>query len=602
MKLRPLFTLIILLSFFEVFSQAGIDNRIKKRPLMLDVNVSNLLQHTFNVECQIKNSPADSLVFMFPLVVPGAYNWNNAELYVENFQCFSANKQKMEVVKQGTNAWLIPESSDLHSIRYQIKTIDHKDAFDVVTKMAVSDSAILFNGFWVVGFFENYRNAPYSIQIHAPEHLKTTYQNHTENQSGSYNFQFSNYDNLARNPILFAPFDTTSLSVNGQKFQFSIFSENKNITARLMASYFKPMAANLMQAVPQKTETDKPYRFMMLFTDKTASVGALEQKNASTYCFMASWDTAALRETMQHVMAHEFLHQLTPLTFNSSENAAQKFKNYNSKHLWLYEGVTEYLSLKMMLQSNVISEPTFFDFISACYSQHKTLGSCAKTSLIDLSENVLQLEDENCFSDFYYRGSLLAFIMDVNIIATSKGRNNLLKAIKKYMNQNGVHFDEETFIGEFCEKNNIRTVGYLLTNFENQFREALHLAGHTMQNETKWWANFSYPSFGLKDVYRKDNGRWHIAFKSDAKIDDKNIELFAIDREQVSYDAVNRKLIYPPSDKPIELKYKLGNQTKKNDIEPELVYSAYEINETTLSENQTSLMKTVRAHLKGEKQ
>ncbi len=602
MKLKPLFTLIIILSIFEVFSQTDEVNRNTKKSLMLEVQVNNLLQHTFNIECQIKNSPADSLVFMFPMVVPGAYNWNNAELYVENFQCFSANEQKLEVVKQGTNAWLIPKSGELHSIHYQIRPIDHKDAFDVVTKMAVSDSAVLFNGFWAVGFFENHRNAPYTIQIHVPEQLKTTNQNHTKSQSGSYNFQFSNYDDLARNPILFAPLDTTSLIVNGQIFQFSIFSENKNISARLMASYFKPMAANMMQAVPQKAETDKPYRFMMFFTDKTASGGALEQKNASTYCFMASWDTATLRETLQHVMAHEFLHQLTPLTFNSSENATQKFKNYHSRHLWLYEGVTEYLSLKMMLQSNVISESTFFNFISACYSQHKILGSCARTSLLSLSENVLHLEDENCFSDFYYRGALLAFIMDVNIIATTKGRNNLLKAIKNYMNQNGALFDEETFIGEFCEKNNIRTVSYLLSNFENQFREALQMGGHIMRNETQYWSNFSYPSFGIKNAYRIDNDRWQIVFKSDAKIDDKNIELFSIDGQQVSYDVVNRNLIYPPSEKPVKLKYKVGDQLKKHDIEPELIYSAYEINEIGVIKNQTSLMKTVRAFLKGEKQ
>ena len=55
-------------------------------------------------------------------------------------------------------------------------------------------------------------------------------------------------------------------------------------------------------------------------------------------------------------MAHEFLHIVTPLAIHAQQiNDFDFYSPSMSKHLWLYEGVTEYTSVLVQVQQGLMS-------------------------------------------------------------------------------------------------------------------------------------------------------------------------------------------------------------------------------------------------------
>src|SRR5690606_36175627 len=87
------------------------------------------------------------------------------------------------------------------------------------------------------------------------------------------------------------------------------------------------------------------YAFIFYFTDQPVqSYGALEHSYSSLY-FMPEATIDQLNQQLREVAAHELFHILTPPAVHSGES--EDFDSNNpdmSKHLWRYDGVTEYFA------------------------------------------------------------------------------------------------------------------------------------------------------------------------------------------------------------------------------------------------------------------
>ena len=80
--------------------------------------------------------------------------------------------------------------------------------------------------------------------------------------------------------------------------------------------------------------------------------GALEHGNSSFYVLPDFGDTT-FTSMIKRVALHEFMHIFTPLNLHSEQIGNFDYVDPKmSKHLWLYEGVTEYFANLILLQSN----------------------------------------------------------------------------------------------------------------------------------------------------------------------------------------------------------------------------------------------------------
>ncbi|MBK8777324.1 MAG: hypothetical protein IPO25_07900 [Saprospiraceae bacterium] len=91
---------------------------------------------------------------------------------------------------------------------------------------------------------------------------------------------------------------------------------------------------------------------------------------------------------------HEFFHILSPLNIHSEELLKFNFSNpIMSKHLWLYEGMTEYLSNHVQVNQNSISTDSFYRNIENIILQMKDYRN--DVSLTEISSKTYgELDDE----------------------------------------------------------------------------------------------------------------------------------------------------------------------------------------------------------------
>ncbi|NDC83463.1 hypothetical protein EB093_07390, partial [bacterium] len=87
--------------------------------------------------------------------------------------------------------------------------------------------------------------------------------------------------------------------------------------------------------------------------------GALEHGNSSVY-FLPDLGEEMLVESVKDVAIHEFMHIITPLNLHSECIGNFNYENPKmSRHLWLYEGVTEYFAGLIQVRSGIISRSNY---------------------------------------------------------------------------------------------------------------------------------------------------------------------------------------------------------------------------------------------------
>src|SRR5690606_22743593 len=142
-----------------------------------------------------------------------------------------------------------------------------------------------------------------------------------------------------------------------------------------------------------------------------------------------------------------FFHIVTPLTVHSEEIA--NF-NYNepdlSKHLWLYEGVTEYFSDHVQVRHNLISPQTFLDKIQQKInlSQNNYNDNLPFTELSEKAAG----EHADQYGNVYEKGALIAAMLDIQLLDLSDrdmDLQDLLSLLSKRFGKQQPFRDEELF-------------------------------------------------------------------------------------------------------------------------------------------------------------
>jgi hypothetical protein len=532
--------------------------------------INDLYLDSTLIEYKIDSLIEDSLLFKFPKVIPGTYRYNIASEYIKHFQCFDNNDKEISYKQIDDNTYLIPNSGDLNKINYYVFKGKSNDVYDALTRIVAVDSFCIINPVSFLGYFDDFRQVKHSLLIEKPNGFSTNFFNISEPEQNAIDrFEYESYDELVENPLLYCRLDTTRL-INGDfNATITVYSDNKNITSSLISSWIRPISEVLNKYTSVVKSNNTPYRLMFIFSDEFELESALEQNLASVYCLRSNWDTAFLAKTIQHLVAHEYLHTITPLNFHSNIYNEQLFKTFNSKHLWFYEGVIEYLSLKANFESGQISIDRFMQYLAMMYSSLSSHTVVNEMSILELSQNILEQDDFNSFQKFYDKGALFAFFIDLSISIKNEGNENIVSALSTYRIKNGNIFDEESFIEEFLKSCNIMNINLDVSDhiFRKQLDSAFNSLGYTITESKIQWAESVYSQFFIKE-YSKNEDEFYISFSENATLKNKRIKLLEIEKTKVSESLILQKLIYPANSRPIEIVYELDNKIITTVIKP----------------------------------
>jgi predicted metalloprotease with PDZ domain len=157
-------------------------------------------------------------------------------------------------------------------------------------------------------------------------------------------------------------------------------------------------------------------------------------------------------DQMADVCIHEFFHILTPLGLHSEE-----IGNFNyidpqmSKHLWLYEGITEYFAGISQVKGGVITRDEYIRSVLRQKIVTADRYPTEKMPFTEMSENVLHKPYKKQYMQVYQRGALMGALLDIRIMELTQGEKDLLDVVLELRDNYGPDksFKDDTFIEEF---------------------------------------------------------------------------------------------------------------------------------------------------------
>ena len=404
-------------------------------------------------------------VFVMPMAIPGSYAKKDYGRFIHDFKVFDANDNEMNVVKRSENDFYISRANEVKKIQYWVEdTWDHQKRKNFVFQPggtnieAGKNYMINHHGFF--GYFENHKNMPFELTVEKPDSMFATTYLKTVPIDDTTDLVYSkHYVELVDNPIMYCRPDTSSFMASETKIVVSVYNRSGTITAAEIAGYLKPLSHALegfFGVLPVET-----YYFILYFTSPDDEVregkkglggfGALEHSHCSVY-FLPEYEyKPALKQSILDIGAHEFLHILTPLNLHSQFISDFNFRSpIMSKHLWLYEGVTEYFAWKVQAMDSLITPSQYRTEMTRKINESHTYPLFSFT---EMSENVLKKKNQKRYLNVYSKGAILAMLLDIQLLDLSDGAYGLKDLMMELVDRYGPNkpFVDEALIPEIVQ-------------------------------------------------------------------------------------------------------------------------------------------------------
>ena len=294
----------------------------------------------------------DEIIYRLPKIVPGTYEILNFGRFVSDFKAFDSSGKEMLFEKLDANSWKIIKAQNLRKLSYEVEDtwdteIREPYVFEPGGSNFEAGKNFVLNSHCLFGYFEGMKNLPYQIDITRPiEFFGTCSLTGVSSKDNIDTYTVSDYMELQDAPMMYNVPDTAVLNIGETQVLISLYSQNKITTSKFIAEQIREILFAQQEYLGGVLPIKK-YAYLIYLTPGgsiSGSSGALEHSYSSMY-FLPEMDQKYLAQTIRDVSAHEFFHIVTPLNIHAEQIGDF---NYNdpqmSKHLWLYEGTTEYAS------------------------------------------------------------------------------------------------------------------------------------------------------------------------------------------------------------------------------------------------------------------
>ncbi len=423
-------------------------------PIETAIDLVNINEDRAPVTINPGRFTVKTVTYRLPRVIQGTYSVSDFGKYIDDFKAFDYAGNEMAVNKVDTNTWTISNAKDLDKINYLVN-----DTYDIEvdggigkeqpfspagTNIETNNCVLNLHGF--IGYFDSLKNNQYKLDVTAPADFvrSSALQNVSSKTSEdgkniTTSYYATRYFEITDNPMMYGDLDVEEFQVGDIKIVLSVYSPNKVHSAASL----KETVFQMMQA--QKTylgdinATPRYDIFLYLSDGKDDSpkgFGALEHHASTVVVFDESMSEDALAENMTHVVAHEFFHIVTPLGVHSEDIHYFDYNNPTfSKHLWMYEGVTEYFSTLFQVDQGLIEEPEFYKKIMDKIDYSKSLDDAMSFTI--MSENVLKAPYKDQYLNVYQKGALIGMCIDILMREESNGQRGILSLMKELTNKYG---------------------------------------------------------------------------------------------------------------------------------------------------------------------
>ncbi|MDB0600522.1 peptidase M61 [Tenacibaculum maritimum] len=488
-----------------------------KKPIAATLNLTEVADDKVPVTIDPGYFTSQKVIYRLPRVVQGTYSVSDFGKYVDDFKAFDYKGKELPIKKIDTNTWEINNAVNLDKIQYWVN-----DTFDMEvtggiggdvpfspsgTNIEETNYVLNLHGF--IGYFDSLKHSQYTLDVIAPATVKRTSALQeiaaTKSKDGKVitsSYFAPRYFDITDNPMFYGELDVAEFSVGDIKIVLSVYSPNKKHNAKQI----KAVMEKMMQA--QKTylgdiNSTARYDIYLYLADQKETApkgfGALEHHTSTVVVLPEAMPDKMLAKSMIDVVSHEFFHIVTPLNVHSED---VHYFDYNkptfSKHLWMYEGITEYFATLFQIHQDLVKEEEFYNKIMGKIKVSLSMDDTM--SFTKMSENVLENPYAPQYYNVYQKGALIGMCIDILLREESNGNRGVLSLMKELSNKYGKNkpFHDDALIEEITAMT-YPSIGTFLKT---------HVVGTTPIDYGKFFAKvgLKYTTSMVKTNYLQDDG------------------------------------------------------------------------------------------------
>ena len=464
---------------FSAFGQSG-----KGSGYQYTVDLTRVVDDKVYVELTPPVIKSDEVTFYLPKMIPGTYAIEDYGRFVSEFKATDKKGKALAVENINTNAWKIKGASKLARITYWIEDsfdtkLEGPEIFQPAGTNIEENKNFVINSSGFFGYFGEMKETPFTVNVvrasdfygstgMIPKKLGEPVSSVSLEKGKPSNnkkvdvFQTESYDQLVDSPIMYANADTAIVQVGNTEVLIGSYSPNGVVNSKQIANSVREVLMAQKEFLGGTLPVDK-YAFIFYFTDQPVySYGALEHSYSSFY-FMPERTIEQMNQQLRDFAAHEFFHIVTPLTIHSEEIGNFDFNDPEmSKHLWLYEGVTEYFAGSVQVKYGLISPEQYLGVLREKMITADQFED--EVPFTEISKKTLD-EHKDQYYNVYMKGALIGMCLDIKMRKLSDGKygmQNLVKDLARKYGKEASFKDDELFdeitsltypeIGEFLKR------------------------------------------------------------------------------------------------------------------------------------------------------
>ncbi|OEJ98737.1 peptidase M61 [Flavivirga aquatica] len=436
-------------------------------PIESSIDLTNITEDKAPVIINPGRFTVETVTYRLPRVVQGTYSVSDFGKYVEAFKAIDYKGNEMEVTKIDVNTWSIAKAKGLDKITYLVNDTYDIEAVGGIggeqpfspsgTNIEPKNYVLNLHGF--IGYFDSLKNNQYKLDITAPaDFVRTSALQNVDSKVSedgkkiTTSYFAQRYFDITDNPMMYGNLDVEEFQVGDIKIVLSVYSPNNvHTAASLKETVFKMMQAQ--KAYLGDVNSTARYDIYLYLSegkeDSPKGFGALEHHTSTVVVLPESMDDQALATSMTDVVSHEFFHIVTPLSVHSED---VHYFDYNkptfSKHLWMYEGVTEYFANLFQINQGLVDEAEFYHKMMNKIQGSKRMNDAMSFTI--MSENVLKDPYKDEYYNVYEKGALIGMCIDILLREESNGDRGILSLMKELSNKYGKNkpFEDDKLIDE----------------------------------------------------------------------------------------------------------------------------------------------------------
>lgn len=436
-------------------------------PILTQLDLINLSEDRVRVQIDPGMFTTDTVLFRLPKVVQGTYDVSNFGSFVEDLTAYSMSGEPIDAIQHDVNTWKIPNTSGLDRIEYYVNDTFDIERTETPTPFSPSGTnihpeAFVLNLHGFVGYFDEMLDSEYEISVIAQPELKKSsalplVRSEMDDDSTKVidTYFAERYFEVTDNPMMYGDLEIEEFQVGDIKIVLSLYAPNGTHDAATIKEVIYEMMEAQKNYLGEMNSTPRYDVFVYMpgnGEEEPTGFGALEH-HTSTVVVLPEWmSPEQMEESMIDVVSHEFFHIVTPLTVHSED---VHYFDYNdptfSKHLWMYEGVTEYFASHFQVYEDLQPRSVFYEKLEEKIEYSITLND--SMSFTKMSEFVIDEPYASNYINVYMKGALIGMCMDILLREASNGERSMLSLMKELSARYGMDqpFVDDQLIAEITD-------------------------------------------------------------------------------------------------------------------------------------------------------